>query len=180
MFRLGPPQRESQERRIEVCSLAGLCKFRQRNLSITVATMRRSSVFAAVFMMLTYAAAVPSDTIHTVVPTECTRYFTWQVLGMYFSYQRTGQSGPLTRILCCTDEQYSILSLEELTLVPTHIAPSYSEHPRLDDSYTAYNKPVAVIDWLAKTDVKEEYILVIDTDIIMRRPFVLKVICPSI
>jgi hypothetical protein len=35
----------------------------------------------------------------------------------------------------------------------------------------AYNKPVAIIDWLAKNDVKEDYVLVIDADMIMREPF---------
>ena len=133
----------------------------------------------AFFMILALVAPIsceaPPAIIHTIVPTECTRYFTWQIIGMYFSYRRTGQAGPLTRILCCTDEQYASLSLEELSIVPTHVAPSYSQHPRLDDNYSAYNKPVAVIDWLAKTDVKEEYILVIDTDIIMRQPFILEV-----
>lgn len=37
--------------------------------------------------------------------------------------------------------------------------------------YHAYNKPLAVIDWLAKNDIKEDYILVIDADMIMREPF---------
>jgi hypothetical protein len=32
------------------------------------------------------------------------------------------------------------------------------------------NKPVAVVDWLAKHDVREDYILIIDADMIMRRP----------
>ena len=33
------------------------------------------------------------------------------------------------------------------------------------------NKPVAVRDWLNKTQPKEDYILVIDSDTIMRVPF---------
>ena len=37
-------------------------------------------------------------------------------------------------------------------------------------AYTGINKPVAVVDWLAKTEVREDYILVIDADMIMRRP----------
>ena len=32
-------------------------------------------------------------------------------------------------------------------LVPTHVAPSYTHHPRNGDTYSAYNKPVAIIDW---------------------------------
>ena len=33
------------------------------------------------------------------------------------------------------------------------------------------NKPVAVLDWLEKTQPREEYILILDADMIMRRPF---------
>ena len=32
------------------------------------------------------------------------------------------------------------------------------------------NKPVAVLDWLEKTQPQEEYILILDADMIMRRP----------
>lgn len=51
------------------------------------------------------------------------------------------------------------------------MAPSYTHHPRNGDTYSAYNKPVAIIDWLAKNDVKEDYVLVIDADMVMRAPF---------
>lgn len=33
------------------------------------------------------------------------------------------------------------------------------------------NKPVAVLDWLEKAQPPEEYILILDADMIMRRPF---------
>jgi hypothetical protein len=130
--------------------------------------VQRLAMLALVAAVLT--AAAPAS-IHTIVPTECTPYFTWQSVGMYFSHRRSGQHGGFTRILCCTTEQFAELSEEERTIMPTHVAPSYTYHPRIDDVYNAYNKPVAVIDWLATTDVREEYILVIDADMIMRRPF---------
>lgn len=83
----------------------------------------------------------------------------------------SGQPGPLTRIASCTPDQWEKLSEEERSLVSTYVAPSYSKHPRTNDRYNAYNKPVAVIDWLARNDVKEDYILIIDADMIMRKPF---------
>jgi peptidyl serine alpha-galactosyltransferase len=131
----------------------------------------------AALMSAVLTAAAPAS-LHTVVPTECTPYFTWQSVGMYFSHRRSGQHGAFTRILCCTTEQFTELSKEERTLVPTHVAPSYTHHPRIDDTYNAYNKPVAVIDWLATTDVHEDYILVIDADMIMRQPFLVEVSTP--
>lgn len=44
-------------------------------------------------------------TLHTVVPTECTMYFSWQSLGILYSHKKAGQAGPITRIISCTDEQ---------------------------------------------------------------------------
>lgn len=44
-------------------------------------------------------------TLHTVVPTECTMYFSWQSLGIFYSHKKAGQDGPITRIISCTDEQ---------------------------------------------------------------------------
>jgi hypothetical protein len=66
------------------------------------------------------------------------------------------------------------MSNEEKTMVQTHVAPSYTNHPRTGDVYPAYNKPVAVIDWLAKTDVSEDFVLIIDADMIMRKPIIPK------
>ena len=34
------------------------------------------------------------------------------------------------------------------------------------------NKPVAVLDWLQKVEVKEDYVLIIDADMIMRAPVI--------
>ena len=74
--------------------------------------------------------------------------------------------------MCCTPEEWERLSEESKNVMPTHVAPSYTHHPRTGDIYSAYNKPVAVIDWLARNDVKEDYVLIIDADMIMRAPFV--------
>ena len=94
---------------------------------------------------------------------------------MFFSHRRSGQPGPITRIMCCTPEEYERLPEADRDLVPTHVAPSYTHHPRNHDTYSAYNKPAAIIDWLAKNDIKEDYVLVIDADMIMRQPFTAEV-----
>jgi hypothetical protein len=36
--------------------------------------------------------------------------------------------------------------------------------------YPGINKPVAVLDWMARTHVAEDFVLVIDADMVMRRP----------
>jgi hypothetical protein len=51
-------------------------------------------------------------------------------------------------------------------------APSYTRNPHNGDVYSAYNKPEAVIDWLAHNDIEEEFVLILDADMIMRAPFI--------
>ena len=94
------------------------------------------------------------------------------IAGMVYSHRKAGQPGPLTRIVSCTEEQWQQMSNAEKKLVRTHRAPSYTVHPRTKDVYAAYNKPVAVIDWIARTDIKEDYILIIDADMIMRKAII--------
>ncbi len=113
-----------------------------------------------------------AKTLHTAVPTECGSYFVWQSIGMVYSHKKIKQPGQLTRIVSCTPEEWADMSTESREIVQTHVAPNYAVHPRTGDRYPAYNKPMAVIDWLAKTDVKEDYVLIIDADMIMRRPIV--------
>ena len=64
------------------------------------------------FLLSTYGASAATElqapdtpTLHTVVPTECTMYFSWQSLGIQYSHRKAGQAGPITRIISCTDEQ---------------------------------------------------------------------------
>lgn len=99
-----------------------------------------------------------------VITTECSAYFSWQTLGrargahshtlkrpcfipadagcwscragMFYSHRKSGQPGPITRIMCCTPEEYAKLPAADLELVPTHVAPSYTRHPRNGDIYS--------------------------------------------
>ena len=59
-----------------------------------------------------------------------------------------------------------------LQLVKTHIAPSFTIHPRTGDFYAAYNKPQAIVDWLEHITPTENWIIVVDSDVILRRPLV--------
>lgn len=138
-----------------------------------MAGSRASRPVAALLLgaLATLLVTARAATVHTVITTECSPYFSWQTLGMFYSHRKSGQPGPITRIMCCTPEEYDRLPAADRDLVPTHVAPSYTHHPRNGDTYSAYNKPVAIIDWLAKNDVKEDYVLVIDADMIMREPF---------
>lgn len=45
--------------------------------------------------------------------------------------------------------------------------------------YAAYNKPEAVLDWLDHKVPKHEYVLVLDSDMILRRPFFIEEMQPK-
>ena len=73
--------------------------------------LRSSQLLAGLLLLLSGALAAENlhaptaVTLHTVVPTECTMYFSWQSLGIFYSHKKAGQAGPITRIISCTDEQ---------------------------------------------------------------------------
>ncbi len=50
--------------------------------------------------------------------------------------------GDLTRVLCCTEDAANAEG-DHLHMLPTWVAPDYTNHPRLNDQYLAYNKPEA-------------------------------------
>ncbi|DBA88087.1 TPA: hypothetical protein ACH3X2_005086 [Trebouxia sp. C0005] len=134
-----------------------------------------SGLLLTTFMLSTYGASAATElraatpTLHTVVPTECTMYFSWQSLGIQYSHRKAGQTGPITRIISCTDEQKQ--TYKDIDLMPSHIVPSLTQDKEHNDVYSAYNKPGAVMYWLRDVQPSEDFILVIDADMIMRQPF---------
>ncbi|KAI8477380.1 MAG: hypothetical protein J3K34DRAFT_398046 [Monoraphidium minutum] len=92
---------------------------------------------------------------------------------MVFGWRESGQQGPLTRVMCCTDDErdaYRERRADLLALVPTHIAPSYAVNAETGDSYPPYNKPGGVMHWLSRADPGADWVLVLDSDMILRRP----------
>ncbi|KAL3136783.1 hypothetical protein ABBQ38_005497 [Trebouxia sp. C0009 RCD-2024] len=135
-----------------------------------------SSQLLAGLLLLLHSVRAAEDlhapravTLHTVVPTECTMYFSWQSLGIFYSHKKAGQAGPITRIISCTDEQKQ--TYKDIDLVPSHVVPSLTVDKEHNDVYSAYNKPGAVMYWLRDVQPTEDFILVIDADMIMRQPF---------
>eukprot|EP00249_Psilotum_nudum_P008397 c21248_g2_i1 orf=610-3156(+) len=110
--------------------------------------------------------------MHTLFSVECNNYFDWQTVGLMHSYRQSGQPGPITRLLSCTDEQ-----LEEyrgMDLAPTHTVPSMSRHPRTGDWYPAINKPAGVVHWLENSaDARDvDWVVILDADMVIRHPIV--------
>ncbi|KAI4375362.1 hypothetical protein MLD38_013242 [Melastoma candidum] len=110
----------------------------------------------------------PHPKIHTIFSTECTPYFDWQTVGLLHSFRHSGQPGNITRLLSCTDEDLKKYAGHDLA--PTHYVPSMSRHLLTGDWYPAINKPAAVLHWLNHATTDAEFIVILDADMIMRRP----------
>lgn len=80
-----------------------------------------------------------SVTLHTVVPTECTMYFSWQSLGILYSHQKAGQMGPITRIISCTEEQKQTYKVS-----PACHMPLYTQHVGMVSQHSGIIVPPAL------------------------------------
>lgn len=69
--------------------------------------------------------------IHTLFSVECQDYFDWQTVGLMHSFRKSGQPGPITRLLSCTDEEMK--GYRGMDLAPTFRVPSMSKHPKTGD-----------------------------------------------
>eukprot|EP00887_Chlorella_sp_A99_P001693 scaffold8.g1693.t1 len=123
------------------------------------------------------------DSVHTVATIECTSYFTWQIIGLAYSHRRSGQPGNFTVLMSCTEELWEALpeadrafftneasGIDRLDTGPRALSSFLSFFLSAGDPYPGINKPVAVADWLAKTDVREEFVLIVDADMVLRGP----------
>jgi hypothetical protein len=131
-------------------------------------------VLASIILLPELRPAAASSDVRVLFLTDCTFYSDWQALGDVYSFKKSGQPGKVTRVMCCTPEEkakYLKERKEMLDLMDTHIAPSFTVHPRTKDIYAAYNKPEAVIDYMDHVDPAEDWMLVLDSDMLIRKPF---------
>jgi hypothetical protein len=118
------------------------------------------------------SSTTEEPSVRVLFLTDCSPYSDWQTMAMVYSYMYSGHKGPITRVMCCSEEDRLTYNKEMLGLVETHIAASFAVNPGdKDDYYVAYNKPGAVIDYLEHVTPEEEWLLVLDSDMIIRMPW---------
>ncbi|GBF90905.1 hypothetical protein Rsub_03760 [Raphidocelis subcapitata] len=118
-------------------------------------------------------AAARAASVHTIFLSDCGAAADWQAFALAYSWRESGQPGALTRIMSCSAEEARARAGRDAAPpgVSVHVAPSLALHPRTGDHYSAYNKPGAVADWLKHAAPEEEWVLILDSDMILRRPF---------
>ena len=72
-------------------------------------------------------------------------------VGMAFSFKNSGQKGKITRVMCCTDEEKASYPQDMLTIMDTHVAPSFAFDKKTNDHYAAFNKPGYVLAFAVLT-----------------------------
>ncbi|GAV88265.1 hypothetical protein CFOL_v3_31688 [Cephalotus follicularis] len=112
------------------------------------------------------------ERVHTLFSVECQNYFDWQTVGLMHSFKKSGQPGPITRLLSCTDEEKK--NYKGFHLAPTFEVPSMSRHPRTGDWYPAINKPAGIVHWLkhSKDAANVDWVVILDADMIIRGPII--------
>ncbi|CAO2819649.1 unnamed protein product [Amaranthus hypochondriacus] len=88
------------------------------------------------------------------------------------SYRKSNHSGPITRLLSCTEEEKK--HYKGFDLAPTMEVPSMSRHPRTGDWYPAINKPAGIVHWLKHSEDARnvDWVVILDADMIIRGPII--------
>ena len=110
------------------------------------------------------------NSVHVVFSAECNHAMTWQAVGLFHSHKAVNQSGPITRLLACSEEQQKDYRGMDIGPTFVHHNMRYG-HPLIDETgYPSYNKPASVMFWLAANDIQEEFVALLDTDMLLREP----------
>ncbi|QDZ17981.1 peptidyl serine alpha-galactosyltransferase [Chloropicon primus] len=105
---------------------------------------------------------------HIIFSTECTPYFDYQSLGLLHSYAKVNQTGKITRLMACNDENYRGKHLtDRFSNADTFVHRNYAVHPDTGDAYPAYNKPYSVLSWLKEAEPEEDFIVFLDADMVI-------------
>jgi peptidyl serine alpha-galactosyltransferase len=126
------------------------------------------------------AGQAKSDDLHFVFVTGCTPDDHWQSDLLTQSFADVRQRGRLTRVIAgCTDAELRALLERTRTAYPfiqLFATKSYAVRPTAEakagDTYTPYNKPFGLRDWLANSNppVLESIVVVINGDFVFTRP----------
>ena len=124
------------------------------------------------------ADAADAMSLHTVFCAECTTYFDWKSLGVFYTHRVSGMPGKITRLLACSDAQLAVYPERGMKMGPTFVHKNYIDDPTrcdpvskyCDPSSGSYNKPAAVMHWSQEAQIAEEYVLYVDADMLLRAP----------
>ncbi len=118
---------------------------------------------------------MPSVPLHIVFSAECNPLFDWHSVGLFHSFGAARQHGNMTRLLACSEKELGSYPRTNLAIGSgvgnTFVHRNMRNDPLVDEvGYPSYNKPYSVMAWLEQTHVAEDYVLMMDSDMLLREP----------
>lgn len=99
-----------------------------------------------------------------LVSAQCSPYQDWQSVGVYWTAKERWPQAGFTRLLSCeTANNY-------IDLLPSFVCSDWGKHPKSGDEYLPYNRPRAITEYLQSVIPEEEYLVIVDPDIIICKP----------
>ena len=107
--------------------------------------------------------------LHLAFSAECNSLFDWHSVGIFYSFEYARQHGNITRLLACSEEQLKSYPRAMLEVGPTFVHRNMRDDPLVDEvGYPSYNKPYSLMAWLEAGDIEEDYVLMLDGDMVLR------------
>ena len=103
-----------------------------------------------------------------LVSAQCRPYQDWQAVGVLWSAKKNWSNVKYTRLLSCGLFKRKLYKYRHA--VPSYMASDWATHPESGDDYPPYNRPIAVKEYFEDVYPPEEFMVVIDPDVIIRKP----------
>ena len=114
------------------------------------------------------------DIVHIVFSTDCSGYQHWQSIVLWYAAQRAGHPGPVTRIAsgCSQGEDRRRIAAEwsQIDGGKNQFRVHFTPDMQLGGSYKYSNKPGGLKHWLQNAKIDENYIVLLDPDMMPLLP----------
>jgi len=115
------------------------------------------------------AGIAVEDNLHIVFTTDCTPYQNWQSEVLFYSWKKVGQRGRITRIVADCPDDAAKQSAFKTAVEDPRLSVYYSDHSHQNFAWA--NKPNGIGNFLRKANFEEDFILLLDPDMVMVKEF---------
>ncbi len=103
-----------------------------------------------------------------LISAQCKPYQDWQAASAYHSIKKVWPESNITRILACDNPE----SYKYTEIMPSFITKDYTFYDK--EEYLPFNRPGSLIEYFAYNDPEEEYLIIMDPDMILLKKIDLK------
>lgn len=123
------------------------------------------SINKILFKILALDCSSKDNQYRFLISSQCNNYQDWQTSALYWSIKEIWPKVAVTRLLACEKTD----SYKYLEIMPTTVTKEYQD---IDgESYLPFNKPGSITEYFETNDPKEEYMILVDPDMVLLRDF---------